>query len=107
MIKVFIAKGPEQGRSFVLKDSAATIGKDLASEICLNESSVSRKHAVIHKDNDQYYVADLQSKNGTWIKESVIESGVRVPVQEGVPLGIGNVVVSLGKKCSLNRLPNH
>jgi diguanylate cyclase (GGDEF)-like protein len=106
MIKVFIAKGPEQGRSFVLSDSDATLGRDSENEICLNESSVSRKHAKVYKDNDQYYVEDLQSKNGTWVNGSVIENGVRIPVQEGVPIAIGNILVSLGKKCSLNQLPN-
>jgi diguanylate cyclase (GGDEF)-like protein len=106
MIKVFIVKGPGQGRSFELSNSKATLGRDSENEICLNESSVSRKHAKIYKDKDLYYLEDLQSKNGTWINGSVIENGMRVPVQEGVPIAIGNILVSVGKKCSLDRLPN-
>jgi len=106
MIKVFIAKGPEQGRSFVLNGDTAQIGRGLANEVCLSEVSVSRKHVKICRDNGQYYIEDLQSRNGTWINGNVIESGVRVRVQEGVPIAVGNVLVSLGKKCSTNRLPN-
>ena len=106
MIKVFIVKGPKQGRSFLLSDTAATLGRDSANEICLNESSVSRRHAKVYKDNDQYYVEDLKSKNGTWINGSVIENGVKIPVQEGMPIAIGNILVTLGKKCSLKQLPN-
>jgi diguanylate cyclase (GGDEF)-like protein len=106
MIKVFIAKGPEQGRSFVLKDNTALIGRGSVSQVRLNEPSVSRKHAKIYRDKEQYYVEDLQSRNGTWINESVIEPAVRVQVEEGVPIALGNVLISLGKTCSPNRLPN-
>jgi diguanylate cyclase (GGDEF)-like protein len=106
MIKVFIAKGPQQGRSFVLTNNTAHIGRGLENEVQVNEHSVSRKHARIDWENDQYFIQDLQSRNGTWIRGTLIESGVRVHVQEGVPIAIGNVLVSLGKKCSPKRLPN-
>ena len=106
MIEVFIAKGPEQGRSFVLNGKTARIGRGPANQVCLDELSVSRKHAKIYWVNDQYFIEDLHSKNGTWVNGNVIESGVRVQVQEGAPIAVGNVLVSLGKKCSPNRLPN-
>ena len=104
MIEVFIAKGPEQGRSFVLNDKTAQIGRAANNQVCLNEPSVSRKHAKIFRDNNQYFIEDLRSRNGTWINGHVIESGVRVEVQEGDPIAVGNVLVSLGKKCIPDRL---
>jgi diguanylate cyclase (GGDEF)-like protein len=106
MINVFIAKGPEQGRSFVLSDRTADIGRGAANQVRLNEPSVSRNHAKVYWENGQYYIEDLQSRNGTWINGNAIESGVRVQVQEGVPVAFGNVLVSFGKKCAPNRLPN-
>jgi diguanylate cyclase (GGDEF)-like protein len=106
MIEIFIAKGPEQGRVFVVNGEIARIGRGSANQVYLNEPSVSRKHAMIQRDGDDYYIEDLQSRNGTWINGSVIESGVRVQVQEGHPIAIGNVLVSLGKECSPNRLPS-
>jgi diguanylate cyclase (GGDEF)-like protein len=106
MIKVFIAKGPEQGHSFVLNSNSVDIGRDPANEIHLDEPSVSRRHVKIYRDDDRYYIEDLRSKNGTWINGNVIRSGVKIQVQEGVPIAVGNVLVSLGKKCSSRRLPN-
>jgi diguanylate cyclase (GGDEF)-like protein len=106
MIKVFIATGTEQNRSFVLNGNTAQIGRGPGNEVRLKEASVSRKHAKIYRDNDRYYIQDLQSRNGTWINGNIIESGQRVQVQEGVPIAVGNVLLSLGKKCSLKRLPN-
>jgi diguanylate cyclase (GGDEF)-like protein len=106
MIKVFVVRGPEQGRSLVLSGKTADIGRDAASQVRLNEPSVSRKHATIYRDEDQYFIEDLQSRNGTWINGNVIESRVKVHVQEGVPVAFGNVLLSFGKKCAADRLPN-
>jgi diguanylate cyclase (GGDEF)-like protein len=106
MIEVFIAKGPQQGRSFVLNRNSAQIGRGVANQVCLNEPSVSRKHAMIFGYNGQYFIQDLRSKNGTWVNGNAIKSGLKVQVQEGVPIAIGNVVVSLGKKCFTDQLPN-
>jgi len=106
MIEVFILKGPEQGRSFVLNDKTAGIGRGPENQVCLDEPSVSRKHANIYRFNGQYFIEDLHSKNGTWVDGNAIKSSLRVQVQEGVPIAIGNILVSLGKKCSSDRLPD-
>jgi diguanylate cyclase (GGDEF)-like protein len=106
MIKVFVVKGPEQGRSFVLSGKTAGIGRGAANQVRLPEPSVSRKHATIYRDNDRYFIEDLQSRNRTWINGNAIESRVKVYVQEGVPVAFGNVVLSFGKKCAPDRLPD-
>jgi diguanylate cyclase (GGDEF)-like protein len=106
MIKVFIAKGPEKGRSFLLSSNIAHIGRGVENEVHVNEHSVSRKHARIHLENDQYFIEDLRSRNGTWVKGSLIETAVKVQVQEGAPIAVGNVLLSLGKRCSSKQLPN-
>ena len=106
MIKVFVVKGPEQGRSFVLSGETAGIGRGAANQVRLNEPSVSRKHATIYRDDDRYFIEDLQSRNRTWINGNAIESRVKVHVQEGVPVAFGNVVLSFGKKCAPDRLPS-
>jgi diguanylate cyclase (GGDEF)-like protein len=106
MIEIFIVKGPEQGRSFVISDQTAQIGRGAGNQICLDDPSVSRKHVKIYGHNGQYFIEDLQSRNGTWINGDIIESGARVQVQEGAPIAIGNVLVSVGKKCTADQLPN-
>ena len=106
MLKVFIANGPQQGRSFLLSEEAVSVGRSSRNKIQLDEASVSRRHAKIFWDGDGYYIEDLKSRNGTWINGRVIESGRRIQVNEGVPVAIGNVVISLGSKCSPQELPN-
>ena len=68
-------------RSFSIKADTAQIGRGRENEVRLNESSVSRKHLRIYRDNGHYYVEDLHSKNGTWIDGDAIQSGVKVQVQ--------------------------
>jgi diguanylate cyclase (GGDEF)-like protein len=106
MLKVFIANGPQQGRSFLLTENAVSVGRSSLNKIQLDEASVSRRHAKILRAEDRYYIEDLKSRNGTWVNGRVIESGKRVQVKEGVPVAIGNVVISLGSKCPPKRLPN-
>jgi len=105
MLKVFIASGPQQGRSFLLSENAVSIGRSSVNNIQLDEESVSRKHAKILIAGDKYYIEDLKSRNGTWIDGRAIESGKRFEVKEGVPVAIGSIVISLGSRCSPERLP--
>lgn len=106
MIKVYIAKGPETGRFFSLKDKVALIGRGSDNSIRIDERSVSRIHVKVLREGDKYFIEDLKSRNGTWINGNVIDAGRMVEVQQGVPVALGNVLISLGKKCPLDQLPN-
>ncbi len=106
MIRVYIAKGPETGRFFALRDKVALIGRGSDNNIRIDEKSVSRIHVKVLRENDKYYIEDLKSRNGTWINGSVIDAGRIVEVQQGVPVALGNVLISLGKKCPLDQLPS-
>ena len=106
MTKVYIISGSLQGRHFALKEKSALIGRGSTNDIQINESSVSRKHAKIFKDGDKYFIEDLRSKNGTWINGNAVEIGERLEVQEGIPIALGNILISLGKRCSSDCLPS-
>ena len=45
------------------------IGRDRSNYIVLNSRSVSRYHAQITKDANQFYVCDLKSSNGTFLNK--------------------------------------
>ncbi len=59
-------------RRHVLANGANTIGRDLESTVCINDSSVSRAHARITIAAGQAVVEDLQSKNGTSVQNQPI-----------------------------------
>lgn len=52
---------------------------------------VSRKHAVILRENDEYLLEDLGSANGTIVNTERIEPGVRIPLREGDTIYLGRL----------------
>ncbi|MEJ2723095.1 MAG: diguanylate cyclase [Deltaproteobacteria bacterium] len=95
MTKVYIKNGFMQDRSFAFQKTNLLIGRSPASDIQINDSYVSRKHARILKSKDRFFIEDLGSKNGTWINGSAIDRGRKVEIQEGVPIRIGGSVIHL------------
>ncbi len=43
------------------------VGRDESSDIILAERQISRQHIRIYREGGQFYVRDLDSRNGTWI----------------------------------------
>jgi diguanylate cyclase (GGDEF)-like protein len=52
---------------------------------------------MILKSPKGYSIEDLRSQNGTWIDGSLIVSGRKIEIENGVPISIGNVLMSAGK----------
>lgn len=105
MIEIFIVEGPRQGHCFELDRKTALIGRSSENDIQIDEPSVSRNHAKILKEKEKYYVEDLKSTNGTWINGNAIASGRKFHVEDGVPIVVGNVLISLGRECSIDESP--
>jgi len=97
MAKLHILEGEGRGGVFELKGDEISLGRSPENHIRLKDKSVSRNHAKITKRGDTYIIEDLQSKNGTYIKGMQITPGKRYRLAEGIPIALGNVVISLGK----------
>ncbi len=52
---------------WILAQDSAVIGRGEECDIVLPERQISRQHVRIFKEDDAYYVEDLESRNGTWI----------------------------------------
>ena len=61
--------GPGMGARYTLGDAAITLGRGNDCDICINDNSVSRRHARIEPGVDGYYADDLQSTNGTYVND--------------------------------------
>jgi MFS family permease len=75
--------------------SLITIGKDSSSTQNINVSDlphseiVSRNHAQIKFDGEDYYIQDLGSSNGTYINKYPLLPGIWYKLGPGVKLGLG------------------
>lgn len=57
-------------------------GRSKKTDIVINDYSVSRKHAKIVKQNNRYYIIDLNSINGTYVNGKRIKSNKLFPIRE-------------------------
>lgn len=73
----------------VLGPGASVIGRDPRAEVWLDRPGVSRHHARIVIADDHVTIADLESKNGTFVRGERIASAARL--QDGDELRLGPV----------------
>ena len=88
------AKGTAEGRllyrgtgeesSFVIEgDSFLLGGRNEQADGQLLASGVSRNHARITREEDQYYIEDLNSRNGTYLNGNLLAYKQKCPVKPG------------------------
>ena len=64
---LLVLKGAGVGGRYLLDAVETKIGRDINNEICLDDITVSRSHALISRSSDRYSVRDLGSLNGTYL----------------------------------------
>src|SRR5690349_11332505 len=79
--------GPGMGSRYALGDNAVIVGRDAECDICINDQSVSRKHARIQPGIDGHYAVDLNSTNGTFVND---RPASMYKMKDGDYLRVGN-----------------
>src|ERR1035438_8094880 len=68
------------GQHMIVLDRAATsIGRSPGQDVVLREPAVSRRHAAIERDGDNYTVVDQKSTHGTFLNGMRVERAVLAP----------------------------
>jgi hypothetical protein len=73
---LIVRKGPQPGERFFVDRDRLVIGRDPASDIFLNDMTVSRAHATIDCAADVVSVKDAGSLNGTYVNGEIVDSAV-------------------------------
>ncbi len=63
--RVVMRTGPNVGMAYMLDKPEMSIGRDLTNEIVINDPEVSRRHARVLLQGQNYILEDLGSTNGT------------------------------------------
>lgn len=69
-----VLKGLNPGKSFTLDGDEAVLGRNATCQVVLNVPAVSREHAVVRRVNGQYFIEDLESRNGTFVNNQEIKA---------------------------------
>jgi len=83
--------GVPAGARWELAQDVTSIGRDEERQVCLPHDSVSRLHAQIVRQRSGYYVADLNSSNGTFVNEEPVTAPR--PLRAGDVLRCGEIVL--------------
>jgi pSer/pThr/pTyr-binding forkhead associated (FHA) protein len=70
---LIVINGATIGKNFKVEHNLTTIGRHPENDIWLNDPTVSRRHAVIRRRGDNFFVDDVGSSNGTFLHGDRIE----------------------------------
>ncbi len=59
--------GPAPGKVYSLEKSEVTLGREVGSDVFINDEEVSRRHARLTSQFGDYILEDLGSTNGTFV----------------------------------------
>jgi Inner membrane component of T3SS, cytoplasmic domain/zinc-ribbon domain len=62
-----VVRGPNAGARFLLDRDLVTVGRHPASDIFLDDITVSRGHVEFRREHDRFWINDVGSLNGTYV----------------------------------------
>lgn len=73
---LLVIKGPNIGDKFFIGKDEFLIGRSPESDVLLDDITVSRKHAILRKNADNYILIDAGSLNGSYLNGNIVEEAV-------------------------------
>lgn len=67
-------RGAVSGSRYLLDEDEVSVGRDPRCDILLDDSTVSRSHAVFRRVNGGFNVVDAGSLNGTYVNRQRVDS---------------------------------
>lgn len=68
-----------------------TIGRTHNNDVVIADTSVSRLHAYVRRDNTGWILADAGSKNGSWLRGEALQPRREKPLPSRALLKLGDV----------------
>ncbi len=70
------------------------IGRHPANDLQLESDTVSSKHALLRYQQNQWWLEDLSSKNGTFINKIRVSSPVVITIGDKIRLGDKTIIIT-------------
>lgn len=85
--------GQMAGQAFRFHQDLTTIGRTNGNDLIISGKTVSRRHARLWFDNGRWYIADMQSANGTFVNNMRLQPNQSVALNDGDVLNFGDEIV--------------
>jgi len=92
---LYVSVGQLTGQTIRLSSTNLTVGRDSLNNLVLAEGLVSRTHAHIIRQGQEYYIEDLGSKTGTFVNHQKV---TRATLSDGDEIGIGGTRLIFRRK---------
>jgi pSer/pThr/pTyr-binding forkhead associated (FHA) protein len=70
-----------------------TIGRTNGNDLIISGRTVSRRHARLWFDANRWYIADMQSINGTLVNSTRVQPNQPMPLNDGDVIHLGDEVL--------------
>jgi two-component system cell cycle response regulator len=90
LVVIYAPSSNQLGKRFSLADGLVQIGRGADNDVVLHSDSVSRRHARIERSTATYRVVDLQSTNGTYVNDEVVQDR---ELSRGDQIKIGDTIM--------------
>lgn len=77
-----VVRGPNAGSRFLLDRDITTVGRHPEADIFLDDVTVSRRHAELHRTDEGVLVRDLGSLNGSYVNGERVDERLLVTSEE-------------------------
>ena len=92
--RIRIEQGPLTGREFELTQPEVIIGRDESVDLVFSSASVSRQHARLIRQGNNYLIEDLGSSNGTYVNGERLGTDQKL-LEFGDRIGLGRAITLL------------
>ena len=92
MAEIVILTGENAGKVFPLPDIPTVVGRSAEAHVQLTDPWISSMHAMFERRGEEFWVVDLDSRNGTFLGEARIAEG---HVRDGTVVKFGRTEARL------------
>ena len=84
--------GPSKGKTYQLKEGDNTIGRSPENDLSIEDTAVTRRHAMVKVQEDRFVLVDLGSRGGTKVGDRRLEGRT---ISTGGVITVGQTRLSL------------
>jgi signal transduction histidine kinase len=88
MANLLLSQGPGAGKRFPLEGPQVIVGRHPGAAVHLDLPDVSRRHAQITREQDQFFLEDLGSSNGTFLNGLALKGKASLRDQDRILIGL-------------------
>ena len=91
---VVLLMGPSglMGKQWSIDRNEITIGRASSCDICVDEKSMSKRHAKLIRAGDEVQIIDLDSTNGTEVADQKLQANIATSLINDDRIKLGNII---------------